>query len=221
MSAFWGSIVSIPFAVLTTAGIAIYLKPEAQQLPYVGLGLWFIFLITFVMPYKIWAQQKRQIVQLVGALHDKYIKVDWRVTNGGNAEVILTNQSTKSISNVELTIRHWKHADGTHGEDILTILKPTSGKDLPLTLNPNDPNYFLFACVRGDPQEGAKIAVAPGYPTERQFSKKEIGLKLGLTGGDVWGAPIDFRIKLTDDRMLVVEPWEPGGRAMSGGDIGI
>ena len=71
MSALWGALVSIPFALLTAAGIAIYLKPEASQLPYVGLGLWFVFLITFVTPYKIWARQKTEIAQMQASLEPK------------------------------------------------------------------------------------------------------------------------------------------------------
>lgn len=221
-----GAILALIAALIAIFFFPISFKDDTGQWLMALLGAWFIFLFIFVSPYLLWKRLRGENAKLKGAMsasQQKHINIDWRSTAQGEAQLIITNDGpdNQTIQDVEVMVRNWRHASGEHVEDILTILKPISGRQPPIKLHPGDPNYFVFASVKRGSNGNAKIAIVPGYPNERQPTQKEIGIKLSVSGENFRGGPIVFRLKLDDNNALIIEPWEAGEKAVPNEEIGV
>lgn len=150
------------------------------------------------------------------------INVDWRF-DSPFAELVVTNQSSKTITGIDVMFRNYRQADGSNITSVLKSLTSNDGKNAPISLNPLVQTYFRFAQLKknADPTEDEQtaegvISILAGSDGERWLTK-EAGIKLGISGNDIANSRVDLRLTVNSDELLI-EPWERGGKAVGLGD---
>ncbi len=178
--------------------VSIDLREVSYAWAFAPLMVWF-----FIAYARRWEHSR----DLEGANQPR-INIDWRYSAPKRCELIVTNVSRKTITGIEVIFRNYRRADGTDVTDMLKTLTSVDGKETPITLNPNVPTYFCFAELKMAKINEPRISILSGTDDERQFSAEEIGVKLSISGHDLPGHQIDFRLRRVGDNTISMEPWE-------------
>jgi hypothetical protein len=170
--------------------------------------LFFFFVrFWFVVPYLV-VKSLEDRLAVVDALSQPRIDVSWRIGSGRFAELILTNQSTMSIKRIEVSFRNYRKADGTGITDVIRSMKSVDGRGPSITLDPLVQTFFRFAEPTGPNYINAQIILTPSDTDAIYVNEREIGVKFTVAGEDIVAQTIEFRLKLSEDYNLVLEPWQ-------------
>lgn len=207
--------ISVLILGLLATGLVAKIVSDVIQstLAWTAVG-WLFTLLFIITPYRMWHDEKYKLNVIEEASRPR-ITSDWRVKDG-NGEFILTNNSSKSINGVSVTLRNYRKADGTPGGDIMYDMPTTDRRKPPLELYPGDPTYFHFAGL-GKTNGNTIIILLPLTDRSLQVGV-EVGVKLGFRGTDLTAQPIDLRLKVSDDG-LSIESWDEGKKAVGEGGI--
>ena len=175
---------------------------------------WLVVLFFIITPFRMWRDQKFAL-DLIKEAQEPRVLVGWRFKDG-RAEFILTNNSSKSIKGISVTLRNYRKADGTPGGDIMYDMPTTDGRKPPLELYPGDPTYFRFAGL--GKANGNTIIILLPHTDHVLKVGTEVGVKLGFRGTDLTAQPIDLRLKISDGG-LSIESWDEGEKAVGVGGI--
>ena len=120
---------------------------------------WLAVLFLVITPFRMW-QEERYRMNLVEEAGQPKIHVAWRFRDP-HAELIIKNQSAKTITGIEVMFRNYRNADGSKIYEVLKSLVSNDGKQAPIDLNPLVPMYFRFAELGYSGGSGT-IMVMPG-----------------------------------------------------------
>lgn len=177
---------------------------------------WLAVLLFFITPYRIWRDEKQKLNEIERASQPK-INIKWRVKNG-NAELILTNCSMKSIPGVDVTLRNYRNPDGTNVNDVMRRIDSTDGRTSPIDLDPGNPTYFPFAKIETAAVGGNPIITIVSNSDHKIELGQEAGIKLGLAMTDAPAQPIDLRLK-ENGGSLLIEAWDKNRAVGNGWDL--
>ncbi len=193
--------------------MGVLISPAAALIFVLGMLVALWIGATAVAPI----HQRNELLKYVKSFQvERRIQGGWR-SKDGKAEFILTNNGSKSINGVSVTLRNYRKADGTPGGDIMYDIPTTDGRKPPLELYPLDPTYFRFAGLQ-KAGAGHTIIVLLPYTDRALQVGTEVGVKLGFRGTDLTAQPINLRLKVSDGG-LSVEPWDEGKKAVGEGGI--
>jgi hypothetical protein len=142
-----------------------------------------------------------------------HIRCDWRYYDE-MAELILVNTSLKSLLDIDVSFRNYRKLDGSGIIDVLRSIWPVGGAEPPIRLDPHVPTYYRFAAVVTDRKGRTVIRLFLGK-SQTTIQDGGVGVKFMVSGRDLPASTIEFRLTLRDDGTLLIEPWDPGGKAVT------
>ena len=178
---------------------------------YVAIA-WLVLLFLVISPYRVWADEKHKILQIEEANNPR-IHIGWRF-NDPNAELIVTNQSARTLTGIDVMFRNYRKADGSDIRDVLRSLVSNDGKQPPINLNPLVPTYFRFSQLQLIQVGGTASIVVTSEDGEEKWLGQEAGIKLGISGIDIVNSRVDLRLTVKDNKEITIESWEAGKNAV-------
>ncbi|MCH7935947.1 MAG: hypothetical protein IH994_02505 [Proteobacteria bacterium] len=142
------------------------------------------------------------------------VHVDWNFNQRKRAQMVLTNNSNKTIDGFELLFRSYRKADEPKIWDALVSLPTVNGKEPPMSINPGVPYYFEFAELKWRDDGEGTIAILPDNDEEGRWLGKECGVKLTISGRDVGASRIELRLKILDNDSISIDSWNEGENAV-------
>lgn len=181
----------------------------AQKTVAIAAVGWLGILLCVVTPFRMWQEERHGRLNIEDELRQKKININWRYSRRADAELIITNVSAKTITGIDVLFSNYRRADGTDIKDVIRSMISVDGKSAPISLNPNVQTYFRFAKIINDPdKDNLAIVLAPSGHDEIKIIDPEVGVKLKISGQDVPGYTINFRLILNDDGSLTIDPWD-------------
>jgi len=200
------SVLILPFIFTGFIGDIVGALIETA-LALVAIG-WLIIYVIIYTSFRMWQDEKYRMNLIEESSRPK-INVNWRFANNRFAELILTNDSTKTIPRVELSFRNYRNASGSEIQDVICDMVSVDGRGPSMTLDPLIQTFFRFARVVTVNGEYC-IVLLPSGQNPIHTSERELGVKLTISGEDILGQAIDFRLTVNDDGSLAMGPWNAG-----------
>lgn len=201
------------FAVLlipiTLSGLAADVVGQLfQTIVAIFAVVWVGLVFFFLTPYRMWVEERRSRLSIEDGLRSNdqanpKINVSWR-ERGKDAELILTNLSSKTIDGIEVLLRN--HQDGDNPvQDDLKPLKSRDGKVGDIRINPGVPTYFRFAtAIQSAGRHFVALTTADGISSAEVA---DVGVKIGVSGNNILGHTIRLRVKTSTGKDIAISKW--------------